>query len=317
MGGVTQRLALIDAQPTRSDAVLTAALYAVDIGVLQQGFFGALPYWALGFLVAGFVPLAWRRRAPMVVFGLIWLHLVATTWVTPNQTPAVGLLVATYTVASRESLRRSLGSLLIGLVVYMPASIRAELATSSTDRVVWTAVTVALFTAVIFGVAWGLGRWALSSRRRLDSSEERRLKAATEAVAAERRRMARELHDVVSHSVSVMVLQAAGARRVLAADPDRAEQALAQIEGLGKSSMTELRRLLGVLRDGEFVADDGDPHLGSRPGLSRLPELLDALHSSGLAVRSEVTGRPVELDGSVDLSAYRIVQEARQARRPR
>ncbi|MGH3756015.1 MAG: sensor histidine kinase, partial [Pseudonocardiaceae bacterium] len=127
---------------------------------------------------------------------------------------------------------------------------------------------------------------------------------------AERRRIARELHDIVSHSVTVIVLQAAGAARIADTNFAQVTQSLAHIETTGKQAMGELRRLLGVLE-----ADDppsqpaGTSDLGPQPGLADVTKLLTSLRATGMPVTVHVTGTPRNLDPSVDLAAYRIVQE--------
>jgi signal transduction histidine kinase len=161
--------------------------------------------------------------------------------------------------------------------------------------------------AVICWGSWGIGQWAGRTHRRTAALEAER-QVTEEAVTDERRRIAAELHDIVSHSVSVMVLQAAGARRIIGQDPDRAADALVHIEDVGKQSMEELRRLLGVLRDGQFL--EGEAYSGLQPGLGDLDAYLETVRLSGLEVRLVVEGDPVRLDPSVDMSAYRIVREA-------
>ena len=116
--------------------------------------------------------------------------------------------------------------------------------------------------------------------------------------------IARELHDVVAHSVSVMVVQSQGAQRVLVEDPDAARDALRSIETTGRQALTELRRLLGLLRDVE-----GGPSLAPQPSLQYLDELLAQIRGAGLPVELTVEGTPTALPQGVDLSAYRIVQE--------
>ena len=127
---------------------------------------------------------------------------------------------------------------------------------------------------------------------------------AEEAVAEERARIARELHDVVAHAISVIVLQARGGRRMLGDHPDETRVALDAIEHAGEQALTEMRRLLGMLREaGEQVA------LAPQPSLRRLDELAAQVSSAGLPVEVTVEGAPVELPPGVDVSAYRIVQE--------
>jgi signal transduction histidine kinase len=129
--------------------------------------------------------------------------------------------------------------------------------------------------------------------------------ATREAVTAERAAIARELHDVVAHHMSVMVVQAGAARAVGERDPAATAEALRQIEASGRTGLAEMRRLLEVLK----AEEDGDGR-APQPGLARLTELLDAMRASGLPVEAVVEGTPRVLSPGVDLSAYRIVQEA-------
>jgi signal transduction histidine kinase len=135
--------------------------------------------------------------------------------------------------------------------------------------------------------------------------ERRRDLDAREAVAAERARIARELHDVVAHSVSVMTVQTAGVRRLLKPEQERERAALETVERTGREALAEMRRLLGVLRESDEAAE-----LAPQPGLDGLERLLDQVRASGLPVELSVEGERRPLPAGVDLSAYRIVQEA-------
>ena len=145
---------------------------------------------------------------------------------------------------------------------------------------------------------------ALESRAALLESE--RESKARLAVADERARIARELHDVVTHSVSLMVVQAGAARRVLETSPDQAKEALVTVESTGRQALVEMRRLLGVLR----TEDDATGALEPQPGIDQLGTLLTGIRSAGLPVELVVEGEARPLPAGVDLSAYRIVQEA-------
>lgn len=299
-----------DKTVTWRDGLLLGLLAVVDLVVFSSVLSGTMPPWSICFRVIGFVPLAWRRTAPLLVFGLVWAHLVVAVVLTPDSIPTVALLVGLYGVAADRSLRASLTALALAYLVYAPATTAAELRDSSTADGRAATAGIFAFLALLLGAAWALGRWRRLSRARLDALEQRRVRAGAEAVAAERSRIARELHDIVSQSVSLMVLQAGGAKTVLDRDPERARQALAHIEAVGKQSMGELRRLLGVLRDGAFVEDPAHGAMGPAPGLADLPALIESFRAGGLAARSEVQGEPLRLDSSVDLSAYRIVAES-------
>ena len=136
--------------------------------------------------------------------------------------------------------------------------------------------------------------------------ERERETAARNAVDAERARIARELHDIVSHNVSVMVVQAGAARRVLTAGTSEATDALMAVENAGRDTMTELRHMLGLLAP----SADSDDLLAPQPGLSRLSSLVDRMCFAGLPVEVRISGEPRPLPSGVDLTAYRIVQEA-------
>ena len=147
--------------------------------------------------------------------------------------------------------------------------------------------------------------------------ERERESAARAAVDAERARIARELHDIVSHNVSLMVVQAAAAREVLSTMPDAAVAALCAVENAGRDAMTELRHLLGVLAPAADGAEGGDgvdeetpASLSPLPSLSRLSPLIDRIAFAGLPVEVRVSGEPRSLPAGIDVTAYRIVQEA-------
>jgi signal transduction histidine kinase len=172
----------------------------------------------------------------------------------------------------------------------------------------------ALAMYAVFAAAWALGD-NLRTRRaylaeleaRAERLEREQQETARRAVAEEQARIARELHDVISHNVSVMVVQAAAGGDVFATRPDRAREALGSIESTGREALVELRRLLGVVRP---EVEDAGAGLEPQPGLARLPELIEHVSAAGLRVELAVAGEPRDLPAGVDLSAYRIVQEA-------
>ncbi|MGW6598189.1 sensor histidine kinase [Streptomyces sp. NPDC055036] len=177
------------------------------------------------------------------------------------------------------------------------------------------ACAVAGWLAVALVRARRLHRKALGDRRWL--LERERESAARTAVDTERARIAQELHDIVSHNVSVMVVQAGAAREVLATLPDEAATALRAVEGAGRDAMTELRHLLGLLAPSQSGEDGEDPDgsagaaaLSPQPSLSRLSPLIDRIAFAGLPVEVRISGEPRPLPAGIDLTAYRIVQEA-------
>jgi len=161
-----------------------------------------------------------------------------------------------------------------------------------------------LFFGFLFGTPWAAGR-AIRHRRLNEVRLEREKADAEAAIAEERTRIARELHDVVAHAISVIVLQARGGRKLLDAEPEEARQALDAIERTASQALGEMRRLLGLLRE-----SDEELALAPQPTLARLDDLVQGVRDAGLPVELAIEGEPTELPPGVDLSAYRIVQEA-------
>jgi signal transduction histidine kinase len=173
-----------------------------------------------------------------------------------------------------------------------------------------------LFMTLAFVMAWVLGdslrtrrAYYLQLEERARRLEKEREAQAKVAVAAERARIARELHDVVAHNVSVMVVQADGGAYVLDSAPDQARKALETISGTGRQALAEMRRLLGVLRSTDTAKRDGGEYV-PQPGVDQIAELIEQARGTGLTVDFKVEGTPHPLPSSVELTAYRIVQEA-------
>jgi signal transduction histidine kinase len=163
----------------------------------------------------------------------------------------------------------------------------------------------------LFAVAWAIGfvlghkfREADEAKERLARAERERAERARLSVAAERTRIARELHDVVGHSVSVMTVQASAARRLLKPHQDKEREALLVVEQTGREALAEMRRMVGVLRRPEEA-----PALAPQPSLEHLDKLIAQTRNSGLPVDLRIEGEPEQLAASVDLTAYRLVQE--------
>jgi signal transduction histidine kinase len=221
----------------------------------------------------------------------------------PTSAAPFGLLAALYTVGAHCDRR--------------PSRIAAAATGAALGVVLFTArweVTLANIASnvIIFGTAWLIGdnlqtrrAYVASLRERAEQAEASRVADAERAVADERARMARELHDVVAHSMSVMVVQAGAARRVFEANPAQAVDALQNIEATGRDALAEMRRLLGVLRD-----DGSSASLAPQPSLRELPHLIAQVAESGLAVTLATEGPPRDLPAALGLSAFRIVQEA-------
>ena len=178
----------------------------------------------------------------------------------------------------------------------------------------WLVAAAAVLAAAVLAVRLVRARRAFAKalEERGWLLERERESAARQAVDTERARIARDLHDIVSHNVSVMVVQAGAARRVLGAEPGEAEAALLAVEAAGRDTMTELRHLLGVLAPPADGGEGGEdqPDLSPQPSLSRLSPLIDRIAFAGLPVEVRISGEPRPLPSGVDLTAYRIVQEA-------
>lgn len=253
--------------------------------------------------VVGYLALAGRRRWPAPVFVVVLVHSLLATVVVPGYLPTLGLWLALYTVAAYCD--RSWA--LLGLACMAPHAVLNVLDEmqrhSGSDQA--NAVMSSIILSIGISVAIvGVGRWVRwSVRQRLVVAEH----AAAEAVSLERSRIARDMHDVVAHAVTLMILQAGGAARLLRREPDRAEAALGHVDDLGQQAIFELHRLLGLL-----AAEATEPPSASASpsGLRDLPGLVDQVRVGGVKVELSVTGEPVGLEPGVDLSAYRIVQEA-------
>ncbi|GIE82543.1 hypothetical protein Aph02nite_84930 [Actinoplanes philippinensis] len=256
--------------------------------------------------VLGVGLLVWRWRAPVLVFALVWAHAGAVWLLLHEYRPTAALVVALYTVAvtCRPAVTAAaLGAAVTRSVLSGVDSVRVEAYPEA--RVGEFLVTILMFT-VVYTVAVGVGTLVRRQRRRVRALQEERRRARLDAVAAERRRLAAELHDVVSHSVTLMVLQAAGAARLPDDDLAGVRQALLHIQDAGQQAMAELRRLLDVLQ-----ASGGTPHsMAPSPRLSSLDSLLDTVRQAGLRVDLDTVGDAGPVDPSVELTAFRVAQEA-------
>ena len=254
------------------------------------------------------LPLAWRRRAPLAVLAATLLTFAAAFVVTTHGQGAplsalIAVMAAFYSVGAHTDEGLSLPAMCSGLVAVVAIDYLSGGAFQSGGVRPGAWLLVAL--------AWQAGREM--RRRRLELKtlrartaelEQEREEKARLAAAEERARIARELHDVVAHSVSVMVVQAQAADRVLEGEQPAARELLGSIETTGRQALTELRRLLGLLRREEQHAA-----LAPQPSLRHLDGLVEQVRDAGLPVDLVVQGEPSQLSPGVDLSAYRIVQE--------
>lgn len=298
-------------RPPLVDAVIAFGLAGLSLVAVFGGAtdIGGRDPLSVALLLLESLPLLFRRRYPVavlaVVFGATTAHLLlAATETSVNE--GFGSLVAVYTVAERRDRRTSLiaaavvsgsfAALIIGLGG-LPDALSGLI---QTELVVW--------------LAWALGDLArtrtmfmavVEDRARLLEAE--REERARGAVTAERERIARELHDIVSHHVSVIVIQAGAALRALDRRPEQARDAIEAVDRTGREALADMRRMLGILGSSDDLGGDG---LAPMPSLDRLGELVEQVRAAGLPVELSVGGERRPLEAGVELSAYRIVQEA-------
>ena len=267
------------------------------------------PWWLTALVAGGTSGAAAyiRRARPLEGLALWAAGVVALAiWLTPPEEIGglfFGLLLFPYMVGARVAGRRAL------LAPLLVVAAVTAVALSSPDDF----VTGDIIFPTIFGVLMWLAGRVVRSRAELTAelheaaqvAHEQREADAARAVAEERRRIAREMHDVVAHSVSTMVIQAGGARRILARDPQRAIEAATLIERTGREALGEMRHLLGVLHAGENLAE-----LAPQPSLGDLQGLAERSRVAGLPVTLAIEGERRELPTGLDLAAYRVVQEA-------
>jgi signal transduction histidine kinase len=288
--------------PFASDAALASLLAAFVLSeVFTSGGYLTGSKWVyvpVGLLMT--IPLAWRRRSPLIVVVLVMAAFAAQSLVLdPTPTPdgeLIPALVAVYSVAAHgERWVPFVGgglSLVAGLI--------------------WLGLDDFLLPTVIFGGAWLAGRlvkkrqlYAQAFAERAGVLEREREVNARVAAAEERVRLARELHDAVGHSVSVMVVQAGAERLALGEERPATREALLAIERTGREALAEMSRLLGLLRkEGEGLA------LAPRPTLAQVDALVQTVRDAGVPVELRVEGERTDLPPGVDVSAYRVVQEA-------
>jgi signal transduction histidine kinase len=254
-------------------------------------------------LLASTLPLAFRRIAPLAV--LVGCVAASTVLQVIDRAPPLplGVLVALYTIAVMRGPIISGGAALAYLAV-VALGVATGWAPLSDDLLYTYLVAVVAAVSVGYGRALGHARARLAEQRAAELGKEQ--EALTRAaVESEQARIAREVHDIIAHDVSVIVAQAAAARRVLADRPAEAEQSLRSIESVGRDALDGLRRLLSLLRTDQ-TARERTP----QPSLERLPWLLAQVRRAGLPVSLTVRGRAGPLPATVELNAYRIVQEA-------
>ncbi len=248
-----------------------------------------------GLVVLSSLPVALRRRCPLLVLAVVLPASVAFGAVAAATATVSGATYVLYTVVVQTERRQAVMAL---VAVECGVAVTFGLTTSSSVNPVNGA-----FTALAQITVWIIGDSVRRYRAYKVSLEEQTVR---QAVSEERVRIARELHDMVAHAMSVVAVQAGVGHHVIADQPDEAAKALESIEVTARDALAEMRHLLGVLRSDEA----GPASLRPSPGLGSLQLLVDQVSSAGLPVTLRVEGRPRALAPSVDLSAYRIVQEA-------
>jgi signal transduction histidine kinase len=250
------------------------------------------------------VPLLARRRwpVPVLVVALIGFGLAGTS---SGLASLLGGLTAAVSVGLYARHQNAAAIVVIGSALFLAL----EFGQGSNTTL---PVPGYLLPFLLLGAAYLAGRELGSRRNALEAQRERSAQIEREhetaikaAAAAERQHIARELHDVVAHSVSVMVVQAGAARQVMADKPDAARESLLNVESVGHEAMAELRRLLGVLG-----TNGNEAPLAPQPGMSGLDALLERMRDAGLPVEVKVSGEPAVLPPGVDMAAFRIIQEA-------
>jgi signal transduction histidine kinase len=310
--GVRRRLLSID--PAVLDGALVLVLLVAGVAQTWPAVFPSIDRWdrvdwiryatPLAVSVVSAVALWFRRTYPVgTVATLVIVGVITEVQPVDLATPFIALVVALYSLGRYGRSRgRSLGAALVAVA-----------AAGAVNAIVGDGIDAwFLFMGALLLGVWAAGDTARASEARAEALEVRsaRLEAerhedAARAAADERARIARELHDVIAHNVSVMVVQAAAARRIVDRDPDQARESLATIESTGRQALAEMRRLLGVIR-----RDDEPPAAAPQPTLARLPSLIDEMRASGLPVDLSVDGAVRALPPGIDVNAYRIVQEA-------
>jgi signal transduction histidine kinase len=287
--------------PRTCDALLAIAVFLATLfvteapdGDLTLRPVGEAPLGALTVFAVASGALYWRRRQPLAALAVVLLAMAVSTALGYEDLSGIAIILL-------YSLARYLGSdrlALLGIGAVTVFVVVAGLVGGLPAAGIWLSVSVAL-------LAWSAGRWVRLRGLHTAASEREHAAEIRRAAAEERARIARELHDVVAHQVSLMTVQAGAAKIVLDRDPDRARTAMQDVEDVGRQALAELRHLLDVLRP------DGDvDRLGPQPGLTDLPGLVQRMAEAGLTVSLTMDGAPARLPTQVGLSAFRIVQEA-------
>jgi signal transduction histidine kinase len=294
--------------PWWSDSVLALILTVIAVGstVVSRTRYGyAVPVLAAIVTLFTTAPIALRRYRPLAVLAVTVIAQTLLLIFRPGAGAPLGVIVALYTVAAYCERRVSIRA---AALAALPITVGVIVHNTSHAGAVIPELAV-------FAIAWVVGDNLRTRRAYLAELEARAARLERErearderAVTDERARIARELHDVIAHNVSVMVVQAAAGEEVFDEDPERARESLSAVASTGRAALTELRRLLGVIRSED--EGGGEPSYRPQPGIEYLGELVGQVRETGLPVELSVIGEPRRLPEGIGLCAYRIVQEA-------
>jgi signal transduction histidine kinase len=292
----------VSEHPQAFDALLAGTLLAASmVWLVRQPHLGVGPILLQVALIA---PLAWRRAHPSLVFVVIAVFAL-TQWLLHDRLIADGaLLVALYTVAAHQSRARALVAaavIEVGVIIESSSGLLADTWIKS-----FVFLSGLVMAALLLGITVRIWNdylsWLVERAERLELERDQQTRLAA---AAERARIAREMHDVVAHSISVMVTLADGAAAVGPTNPAAAAETLNEVSATGRQALTDMRRMLGVLR-----AEDADGALAPQPGIAELPALIGRVRSTGLDVDLVVEGDTFPFPSTAELTVDRIVQEA-------
>jgi signal transduction histidine kinase len=292
-------------------AVVVAVLAVADIAASsadEASDRGADPL-AYVLVLIGAASLMWRRRAPVVVLAVVTVVLVVIYLRGYGAFLSVLGLPALYATAAHEEHRRiAWWAMITASVALVVAAAVTLLDTDEEGFNYFASISMIAFLsgAIAAGVVIrNRERIFIDTERRAAAAEADRLAEAERAVQRERQRIAREMHDVVAHGMSVIVVQAAAGREIVHADPDKAAEVFARIERVGHESLTEMRLMLGVLR----ASGDVEASLSPQPGVSDIAEAVAESSAAGVPTELVTVGDPRPLSPGIELAVYRLVQE--------
>ncbi len=295
--------------------VLVAVALTVDL-ILEAALGPGLPdrLTTALFAVPFAAPVAVRRRWPAgaviacTTTALLHDAFDGQLFNLPSSSAVIPLMLCSYGAGAWLGARRSLAGIAIAAGL-LAADMWIEIDVTGVSGGDFSGSVTLM---ALFLVPWGLGRFVYERTRRADAFVSLAARTAAEravreraAITQERLTIGRELQDIIAHSVSVMVVQAGGARRLLHTEPDRARESILNVEQIGRDALAEMRRLLGLLRK-----DDDPRALTPQPGLDQLPELASTLGDAGLACELRIEGEPIALTPGIDLVGYRVIETA-------